>query len=90
MGPGRQTPNSHTTSLPTPPPRPCLKIEKGLLVAGSGEKVVQIPINFTPVRFMPENDRCAHTLESFKMTLGIPVTEFMIGDHRSPGFEELG
>ena len=76
--------------LPTRPPRPCLKIEKGLLVTGSGEKVVQISINLTPVRFMPGNDRFAHTLESFKVSLGISVTESMIGNHRSPGFEELG
>jgi len=75
---------------PTPPPRPGLKIEKGLLVTGSGEKVVQIPINLTPVRFMPGNDRFAHPLETFKVSLGIPVTESMIGNHRSPGFEELG
>ncbi|MFT6380354.1 MAG: hypothetical protein ACJA16_003755 [Akkermansiaceae bacterium] len=76
--------------LPARPPRPCLKIKKGLLVTGSGEKVVQIPINLTPVRFMPGNDRFAHPLERFKVSRGIPVTESMIGNHRSPGFEELG
>jgi hypothetical protein len=60
------------------------------LVTGSGEKVVQIPINPTSMRFMPGIDRFAHTLESFKVSPGIPVTEAMIGNHRNPGFEELG
>ena len=60
------------------------------MVTGPGEKVVQISIDLTPVRFMPGNDRFADTLERFKVSPGIPVTEFMIGNHRNPGFEELG
>jgi len=85
----KQIPNSRTTSLPAGPPRPCLKIEKCLLETRSGEKVVQVPINLTPVCFMPRNDRFAHTLESHKVSPGIPVTESMIGNHSNPGFEEL-
>ena len=88
--PVKKIPSSLTTLLPTRPPRPGLKIEKGLLVTGTGEKVVQIPIDLTPVRFMPGNDRFAHTLESFKVGPGIPITESMISNHRNPGFEELG
>ena len=79
-----------TLLLPARPTGPCLKIEKRLLVTGSGEKVVQIPINLTPVRFMPGNDRFARILKSFKVSLGISVTEAMIGNHRNPGFEQLG
>lgn len=86
----QQSTSNRTPLLPTRPTRPCLKIEKCLLGTGSGEKVVQIPINLTPVRFMPGNNRFADTLESFKMGPGIPVPEFMIGNHRNPGFEELG
>tara|TARA_B100000959_G_scaffold136585_2_gene143534 strand:+ start:5573 stop:5731 length:159 start_codon:yes stop_codon:yes gene_type:complete len=51
--------------------------------------VVQISINLTPVRFMPGNDCFAHPFEGFKMGLRISVTEFMIGNHRNPRFEEL-
>jgi hypothetical protein len=69
---GRQIPGNRATSLSARPPRSGLEIEKGLLVTGSGEEVVQISINLIPVRIMPG------------------VTEFMIGNHRNPGFKELG
>ena len=52
--------------------------------------MVGIPINLTPVRFMLGDDRFAHLLESLQVGPGIPVTEFTIGEHRNPGFEELG
>ncbi|MDB4810879.1 hypothetical protein OAH17_02130 [Akkermansiaceae bacterium] len=51
--------------------------------------MVQISIYHTPVRFVPGYDRFAHTLESLKVGLRIPVTESMISNHRNPSFEEL-
>ena len=52
--------------------------------------MVQISIDYTPVRFVPRYDRFAHTLEGLKVSTGIPVAEFMIGNHGNPGFKELG
>jgi len=68
---------------------PSLQIEKGLLVTGTRQKVVQVSINFVPMRFMPGNDCAADTFERFKVGLWIPVTEFMIPNHRDPRFKEL-
>jgi hypothetical protein len=51
--------------------------------------MVQISIDYTPVRFVPRYDRFAHTLEGLEVALRIPVTESMIIDHRNPRFEEL-
>ena len=66
---------SLTPFLPTPPPRPGLKVEQGFLVTGSGKEVVQVFIDLNPVRFMPGHDRFACIIQSFKEGLGIPVTE---------------
>ena len=78
-----------TFLLPTRPTSPRLKIEKCLLVAGSSEKVVQVPINLIPVHFMPGRDCFTHIFEGFKMSLGVPITEFMISNHRNPRFKKL-
>ena len=78
-----------TFLLPTRPTSPRFKIEKCLLVAGSSEKVLQVSINFIPVGFMPGRDCFTDIFEGFKMSLGVPITEFMISNHRNPRFKKL-
>jgi hypothetical protein len=51
--------------------------------------MIQIPIDYTPVRFVPRYDRFAHTLEGLEVGLRIAITKSMIGNHRNPSFEEL-
>ena len=75
--------------LPTRPTSSRFKIEKCLLVAGSCEKVLQVSINFITVGFMPGRDCFTDTFEGFKMSLGVPITEFMISNHRNPRFKKV-
>ena len=66
--------NTRNPSLPTGAAFPGLEIKEGLLIAGPGQEMVEIPVDLVPVVPMPLINVFARLLEGLKVSFRVAIT----------------